>query len=434
MKRNATSIKSTKLGKDLQVITYGEAGAYPVIAFPTQDQMAGEWEANGLLDSLAEYIEAGRIQLFTVDSNDLESWSAEGDYAERMNRQEQYFEFVCDELLPFVHEANATQLRPLATGCSLGATQAAIVALRRPDLFQGCIALSGMFHTSYFFGDWGNEVSYNNDVNGFLPNMPLDHPYIELYKKRTFAFSIGQAEDEQFGVADLHFLQETFDRLGIPGWFDFWGPECNHDWFWWKQQMSKFAPEFVRELEEVAAAEPELAKPVVKAAPKAAAKKATAKKPAATKAATKPAAKKAAAKPAAKAAPAKAATTKTAAAKATAAKPATKAAEKTVAVETKAAPAKAAKATAAKAATKAEAKPAAKAATKAAAAKPAAKPAAEAPKPAEKAVTEAPKTEAKPAAKATTTKAAATKKTATTKKASTARKTTTKRSTRKSSK
>ena len=211
MNRSINTIKSKNLGKDMTVIAYGDAKAYPVIAFPTQDQMADEWEKNGMLDVLAEYIDAGRIQLFTVDSNDLESWSsASTDFAARAQRQEDYFNFVIDELLPFVHKSNGTQLRPLATGCSLGATQAAIVALRRPDVIQGAIALSGMFHTSYFFGNWGNEVSYNNDVNGFLPNMPLDHPYIQMYKNRTFAFSIGQAADEQFGVDDLHFLQATF--------------------------------------------------------------------------------------------------------------------------------------------------------------------------------------------------------------------------------
>ena len=297
MNRSINTIKSKNLGKDMTVIAYGDAKAYPVIAFPTQDQMADEWEKNGMLDVLAEYIDAGRIQLFTVDSNDLESWSsASTDFAARAQRQEDYFNFVIDELLPFVHKSNGTQLRPLATGCSLGATQAAIVALRRPDVIQGAIALSGMFHTSYFFGNWGNEVSYNNDVNGFLPNMPLDHPYIQMYKNRTFAFSIGQAADEQFGVDDLHFLQATFEKLGIPGWFDFWGPECNHDWFWWKQQMSKFLPEAVKEVEAIAAAEQPV-KPVEQPAP--------AKKPAAKKAA-------AAKKPAAKTATGKASTAKAA--------------------------------------------------------------------------------------------------------------------------
>lgn len=416
MNRTDHVIKSKKLGKDINVRVYGTKG-YPVIAFPTQDQMADEWEANGMTDVFAPYVDDGRVQLFTVDSNDLESWSnPSDDYAARIARQEDYYNFVCDELVPFVHKANGSQLRPELTGASLGATQATICALRRPDLFQGVIALSGMYHTSYFFGDWGNDVSYANDVNAFLPNTPADHPYLPLYRQRTFAFSIGQAPDEQFGVDDLHFLQQTFDKLGISGWFDFWGPECNHDWFWWKQQMAKFLPEAVKELEGVAAAEPDLAKPaeeptkkaepVEKAARRTAAVKAEPAKRATKAEEKKPAASKAAAKPAAKAEAKKAATqadkpaeTKTGAAKkAEAAKPAAapKAkASKTVSA-TKAEPAK----KAAKPATKTTASKAAAATTKAAPAKKASTGAAKAPAAKAASKAKAPKTTAKPAAKA----------------------------------
>lgn len=88
MNRSISTIKSQKLNKDMTVIAYGDAKAYPVIAFPTQNQMADEWEANGMLDVFAEYIDAGRIQLFTVDSNDMESWSSTStDFAARAQRQ-----------------------------------------------------------------------------------------------------------------------------------------------------------------------------------------------------------------------------------------------------------------------------------------------------------------------------------------------------------
>ena len=90
MNRSINTIKSQKLGKNMQVIAYGDAKAYPVIAFPTQDQMADEWENNGMIDVFAEYIDAGRVQLFTVDSNDLESWSSTStDFAARAQRQGQ---------------------------------------------------------------------------------------------------------------------------------------------------------------------------------------------------------------------------------------------------------------------------------------------------------------------------------------------------------
>jgi esterase/lipase superfamily enzyme len=188
MKRELHTIHSDALGQDMSMIVYGEKG-YPIVTFQTQDHTCESFEQDGLLEPLAEYIDGGRIQLFSVDNADQGSWSdLAGDKAKRAQRQEDYFRFVTDELLPQVHELNGSELRPLAIGCSMGATHAALAALRRPDLFQGCLSLSGVYRASYFFGDWSNPTLYDNDIVSFLPNMPLDHPYVELYRHRSLLF------------------------------------------------------------------------------------------------------------------------------------------------------------------------------------------------------------------------------------------------------
>ena len=439
MKRSVYKLKSKSLGQEANLIVYGEGG-YPVVAFQTQDQKASELEDEGMVDALAEFIDGKQIQLFSVDNFDEQSWSLlNGDNEARAARQEDYFRFVTDELIPRVHELNASNLRPIAFGCSMGAVHAAIALFRRPDLFQGCMALSGIYHSGYFFGDWMNSTLYNNDVLAFLPNMPLDHPYVSLYRNRSLLFCCGQGEDAQF-ANDERRMDAELNRLGVDHWCDYWGADVTHDWYWWKKQMSYFLPfvleDVAKEVEKepvapwVAKAQEPLkpaAKPAAKKVAKPAAKKAAAKpaaakpaakaakktaaKPAAAKAEPKPAAKaepkaakaaeKTAAKPVAKAEPKAAA--KPAAPKA-AAKPAAKAAApKAPVTATK----PAAKKSAAKAEPKAEAKPAEKPAAKATPAKPAAKPAATKPaatkaaakKTATKAASTA-KPEAKPAAKA----------------------------------
>jgi len=371
MKRSVYKLQSKSLGQEASLIVYGEGG-YPVVAFQTQDQKASELEDEGMVDALAEFIDGKQIQLFSVDNFDERSWSLlSGDNEARAARQEAYFRFVTDELIPRVHELNASNLRPIAFGCSMGAVHAAIALFRRPDLFQGCMALSGIYHSGYFFGDWMNSTLYDNDVLAFLPNMPLDHPYVGLYRNRSLLFCCGQGEDAQF-AEDERRMDAELNRLGVDHWCDYWGADVTHDWYWWKKQMAYFLP-FV--LEDVAKeVEKEPVAPWV------------AKKPAA-----KPAAKKPAAKPAAKNAEARPAAPK-AKAKPAAAKPAAKPATKS---EPKAA-AKVAEKTAAKPAAKAEPKPAAKPAAKKAEPKPEAKPAAA--KPAAKATPA--KAEAKPAAKA----------------------------------
>ena len=334
MKREQYTSKSKALGQDLSMIVYGEKG-YPVVAFQTQNAKCGEFEEKGMVETLAPFIDAGQIQLFSVDNIDEQSWSLyDGDKNARAERQEEYFRFVTDELVPRVHEFNGTSRRPLAVGCSMGAVHAALAAMRRPDLFQGCISLSGVYRSNHFYGDWMSSTLYNNDITAFLPNMAKDHPYVDIYNKRQIVFCVGQGEDD--GIGDVRFINDQLNRLGVDHWCDFWGRDVSHDWFWWTKQMSYFLPFVLEDIEKTTAGEKfeTVKKPAAKkaAAKKPAAKKAAAKKPAAKKAAAKPAAKKAAtktaAKPAAKKAAAKpavkAAAPKAAASKA-AAKPAAKA-------------------------------------------------------------------------------------------------------------
>jgi hypothetical protein len=277
---------------------------------------------------------------------------------------------------------------PLTTGCSMGATHAAIVTLRRPDLFQGCIALSGCYDAKYFFGGWMNETLYDNSPVHFMENLPADHPYVELLSKRDIIFCVGQGAWEDEGVRTTALLERYFAEKGIDAWFDFWGYDVNHDWPWWKKQITYFMPIVLEDIEkqqaEAAAAKKPARKPAAKKAePKAeaeadkepaAAKKAaapkkttavkatatkttatktTAKAPAAKATAAKKAAATAAATTAAKAAAPKAPAAKKTVAKAAATKAATTAAKKTVAkaaatTATKAAATTAAKTTAAK--------------------------------------------------------------------------------------
>lgn len=424
MYRDAISYHSNVLGEDLGVIVYGMTG-YPIIVFQTQDSKCTNYEDFGMISELADYIDGGKVQLFCVDSIDQESWSnTNGDKSWRAQRQEDYFRFVTDELVPYVHDRNGSDLRPLATGCSMGATHSAIAALRRPDLFQGCIALSGVYRTSFFFGDWMDENLYMNDMVQMLHDLPSDHPYIDLYNHRSLCFCVGQGAWED-GLSDLRDMDASFKRLGINAWCDFWGYDVNHDWPWWKKQMRYFLPIVLEDVKKELAEEAASAKKEAAPAPKKEEKPA-----AASKAEAKPAPKKAEAPKAERPAPtAKPAAKKAEPAPKAAAKPAPKAAEKPAPAAKKAEPKAAPAAAEAKPATK-KAEPAAKAApktvakaaekpapakkaapAKTAAAKPAAKKAEPAAKPAAKKTTAtASKTAAKPATKKTTTRRSSTRR------------------------
>ena len=362
---------SSILGEDMHVVAYGKKGL-PVVVFPTQGQAPESLEEVGVIDELADYLDSGTIQLFCTETVDDESWGGTGDPAERAQRQETYYHYVVDELVPLVAKMNKSGARPLALGFDAGATQASVVALRRPDLFQGCVCLSGCYDARRYFGDWMDATLYDNTPCAFLSQMPVDHPYVAVYNQRQLLFCTGQEASEADSLRSTHEMGEQFARLGVDVWCDYWGADVTHTWFWWKKQLRYFLPIVLDDVEKTTAAE--------KPAP--AKKRATTRK----KAATTTAAKKPAAK---KAAPAKAAAEKVEEpAKATAKKPAAAKATTTKAAAAKPA---AAKTTAAKKA----------AATKAATAK---KEVAEKPAVAKKAA--APAKAEKPATPAKATKAA----------------------------
>ena len=236
---------SSSLGRDMHMMIYGSGGV-PVLAFPTQDGMCRQLGDFGVIDQLSDFLWDGRIQLFVVDTVDTESWSARGEDGDRRAaRQEQYFTYIVEEALPLMREVNGAL--PITMGMSLGANHAAVTFLRRPDLFRGMLALSGVYDSDCFFDGFMNPTLYDSSPERFLPNMPADHPYIALYNQKQMIFCVGQGAWEEDGVRTLRHLQRVFDSKGIHAWCDFWGYDVNHDWPWWYRQLRYFLPFLLRE-------------------------------------------------------------------------------------------------------------------------------------------------------------------------------------------
>ncbi len=255
MKRELVSRYSEKLDRYMDLVVYGEGG-YPVIVFPTQDSPCTNWEDFGLIETIEDYIGSGTLQLFCASNVDRDSWSAvDRDKTERADLVEAYYRYVSDELCPLVHELSGSPERPLLAGCSMGATHAVVFALRRPDLFQGCIALSGVYDAKYFFDGWMNETLYASSPVDFLPNMAADHPYVDLYNKRQLVLCVGRGAWEDEGVSTQHVLDDAFRRLGVGAWCDFWGTDVNHDWPWWKKQIRYFLPIVLQDMKKTLAQE-----------------------------------------------------------------------------------------------------------------------------------------------------------------------------------
>ena len=241
MYRKLETFYSQCLQRDMSILVHGHGGA-PFVVFPCQDSMHDNFENFGMIDTLSDYLEEGRIQLFVVDTVDKESWSdLNGDPDHRIWIQEQYFYYITNEVVPWMYDTYHIQQKPFTMGFSLGATHAVIDYFRRPDLFGGCLALAGIYDAYPYFNTT-NHLVYDNCPTAFLAGLPDDHWYHDLYNEGRIIISVGQGRWNEEGIRDLRRLEEIFSQKGIPAWTDFWGYDVDHDWPWWKKQVRYFLP------------------------------------------------------------------------------------------------------------------------------------------------------------------------------------------------
>ena len=233
-------IYSPALGRDMELKLYGHAGR-PVLYVPCQDGRFYDFENFKMTDAWAPWLERGLVTVCAVDTLDRETWSdLGGDPAARIRRHEQWMDHLFREVAPMLLWERPTEKGIIAFGCSLGATHAANLFFRRPDLFGGLLALSGIYTASYGFGDYMDELVYLNSPVDYLAGMPADHPYVAQYNRGRGIIVVGQGPWEQpettFRVRDL------CAEKGIGVWVDVWGHDVAHDWDWWYKQVAYHVP------------------------------------------------------------------------------------------------------------------------------------------------------------------------------------------------
>ena len=246
MERKEYVLYSSNLQRDMRVIRYGTKGV-TFLGFPTQCANAGNYEDFGVIRTLQSFLEEGKMQLFSVDTVDSESWYCrDGINTWRSARQESYYRFIIDELLPFMAGEAGPDTRPIVMGVDMGATHAAIVFFRRPELFSGLLALSGIYDSSYYYRGWMDSTLYDNSVECFLSNMPEDHPWIRFYNNSHMILCCGQGPWEEECLRSLRNLERILHRKRINAAVDFWGSDVSHDWIWWRHQMEYFIPALIQ--------------------------------------------------------------------------------------------------------------------------------------------------------------------------------------------
>jgi len=222
---------SSRLNRDMELMVYGHAGV-PVLVFPTSMGRFFEYEDQGMISAMWEFLERGSIQLFCVDSVDLESWyNKHAHPRDKAARHVVYESYIREEVLPFLRNRNWSQ-RILTTGCSFGAYHAVTFALKNPDLITGSIAMSGAFDVSQFLHGYYDDNCYFNNPVDYVSG--LNNP---LIWQRHYVLAAG---DWDICLGETLRLAGLFNQKGIPHTTDIWGGHQRHDWPLWQQMARKF--------------------------------------------------------------------------------------------------------------------------------------------------------------------------------------------------
>ncbi|GAA5218858.1 esterase family protein [Corallincola platygyrae] len=225
---------SDRLGRDMELLVFGHAGA-KVLVFPTRGGRFHEYEDIRIVESVRHKIEAGQLQLFCVDSVDTESFYCWWAHPQgRIDRQKAYEEYILNEVMPFMQMKNQHEC-VISHGCSLGAFHAANIAFRHPHLFKKLAAFSGRYdltlNVEYFsdlFSGFYNEDIYYHTPTHFLPNLDCGWRLHHL-KQMDIVLVIGE-EDPFYDNNRL--LSQILWSKGIANQLHVWGERAHRGYYW----------------------------------------------------------------------------------------------------------------------------------------------------------------------------------------------------------
>lgn len=239
MHRHLDGWHSPSLNKHMEIVTYGHYG-FPLLLFPTAAADYLEYERFLVIDVLAGVIDSGKVKVFSINSINREAWLNPYLHASHMaRRQQQFNDYVCNEVVPYIWNSCQGQIGIITSGASLGAFHAANQLFRRPDLFAGMIAMSGSYDIrGYYKQDYYDENIYFNNPVDYVPALNDDH-YLPLLRQKSHIHIVtGQGNYENPDASRR--LAGILAAKGIPHELDLWGYDMPHDWPTWRAMLKYY--------------------------------------------------------------------------------------------------------------------------------------------------------------------------------------------------
>lgn len=227
------------------LIAYGHWGP-PVVAFPSENGEAWDWESRGMVDAVAPLLEAGRLKLYCAPSYDGESWTRRDlPLEERARRHGLYERWVMEQLVPFVQTDCSTH-EVSATGCSFGAYHAVNFCLKHADVFPLALGLSGVYDVAVQGGGERGDAVYFSNPADYVVHLHGGH--LDWLRGRVSILLVcgqGRWEDTTGALESTKRFASLLGEKGLRHELDLWGHDVPHDWPSWRRQIAHHLPRLV---------------------------------------------------------------------------------------------------------------------------------------------------------------------------------------------
>lgn len=235
MHRELDGWHSPSLNKHMDIAVYGHFG-FALLLIPTAAADYLEYERFLMLDVLAPHINNGKVKVFSINSINAESWLHKSMFPRhKAMRHTQFNSYVENEVVPYIKSKTSADTPIITCGASLGALHALNLYLRRPDILDGVIAMSGVYDlTTYTDGYWDEDVYFNSPMH-YMEKLEDQYFLSRLRSKHHLHILTGQGDYENPDASRA--MSALLDHKGIPHELDVWGYDMRHDWPTWRAML-----------------------------------------------------------------------------------------------------------------------------------------------------------------------------------------------------
>ncbi len=238
MERKIDGWHSPRLNKYMEIATYGHYGT-AILLVPTAAADYLEYERFLLMKVLEKPINEGKIKVFSINSINKESWLNSEMYPRnKAIRHVEFNEYVYQEVIPYIKTHTSDETPIITCGASFGALHSMNLFLKRPDLINGVIAMSGCYDLSAYTGDYFDNDVYFNSPEHYISGLTDDWFLSRIRAAKKILISTGSGDWEK-PEASRRF-SAILQQKGIPHELDVWGHDMPHDWDTWRKMLPYF--------------------------------------------------------------------------------------------------------------------------------------------------------------------------------------------------